>query len=137
MRELFANPLVRQSIGRAFQIALPSPPSATDLIRMARGYEQHARLIGSPLGHLVASEAAKDAARPKFLFGVWGDFATLLDRAVAHTIPVLDAAWRACQDVAAERSLRDALPPGSIDELDDRVRLDSPFEIVRPSTQRA
>lgn len=136
MRELFENPTLKQAVSRAFQAALPCPPSTAELIRMSNGYEQHARLIGSPVGRLVASEAEKEMARPRFLFGAWGDFATLLEEAVAHTIPILAAAWEACTsaDEVAQRALRTALPPGSIDDLGEQVRLDRIYKLLSPSS---
>ncbi len=114
--------------------ALGHAPSARELTGLVRGYCAHARLLGTPLGKRVAPPAAKDAARPRYLHGPWGTFASALEVAVTHSVDVLAAAGQFLdadeRDVEAARSALDALlPPGTIDPQGEAVDLEQPYVI--------
>jgi hypothetical protein len=135
MRELFAQPFVADGIDSSFARALdPSPPRGV-LRRMGRGYEQHALLLGSPIGKLVASEAEKAEARPQFLHGPWGTFDAVLKIAIARSVDVLSRAFDFFEatDADAPRAhgaLRELLHDGTIDPQGDDVDLDVPFAVA-------
>ncbi|HWO17903.1 MAG TPA: zinc dependent phospholipase C family protein [Kofleriaceae bacterium] len=116
--------------------ALSDAPGARALAGLVRGYRQHARLLGTPLGKRVAPPAAKDAARPKFLRGAWGTFEALLEDAIAASIPVVNAAGAVLEagdsgtDAATARArLAALLPDGTIDPQGDALDLARPVAI--------
>ncbi|NUP04517.1 MAG: hypothetical protein HOW73_00465 [Polyangiaceae bacterium] len=130
--ELFAKQHVRQAVCDAYSPSIPNGPTETDLARMGSGYELHARLIGSPVGRLVASEKEKSEARPKFLYGGWGRFEQVLEEAIQRSVGVLERTWAvfAAGDGEREARLRElekVLPRGTIDGRGDDVELDMPF----------
>ncbi len=133
--ELFASPVIAAALAGAFEAAIEQPelrPSRGDLARMGRGYEQHGRLLGSPLGKRLGPEREKARARPKYMAGAWGRFEDVLERAIASSIPVLERVWEACTASAGEeesvtRALDGVLPAGSIDSMGDEVDLTAPF----------
>ncbi len=109
-------------------------PRARELVGFGRGYHAHARLLGSFIGGRIASERDKERARPIYLHGTWGAFDTLLEDAIAASVPVLDAAAAvldaSSRDVEAGRAaLARVLPPGSIDPDGMSVELDAPFRV--------
>jgi hypothetical protein len=133
--DLLARPEVARAVQAAYAAAIPSGPSERDLSRMGRGYEQHARLIGSPVGKLVASEREKEEAVPKFLKGPWGAFDEVLHRAIERSVAVLERTWAVFEaeegQVAARfAELEAVLPPGSIDDLGEGLSLDQPFVVA-------
>lgn len=122
-----------EPLRRAWQAALGEAPSARELADCARGYRMHIRLIGSPLGKRIAPAAAKEAARPRYLHGAWGTFEQALERAVAASLAVLDAAAAALEATDLEAgqataALAAALPPGTIDPSGTEDTLEQPFE---------
>jgi len=124
-----------QLLREAWSGALGDAPSARELAGFARGYRQHARLLGTPLGKRVAPPAAKDAARPRYLHGAWGTFEALLADAIARSIDVINAAGAVLEagdrDAAAARSTLDALlPAGTIDPQGDELDLARPVAIA-------
>ncbi len=132
-RDLFARPRVRHALVAAFASALPKPPTEQQLWSLGRGYEWHVRVLGSPLGKLLASDAEKAMARPKFLVGAWGRFDQVLERACQLSLPVLEAVWRVSssddrQLEGALDALELVLPMGSIDTPGDDVDLDRPWQ---------
>jgi hypothetical protein len=132
MLELFANPEVGGAIDEAFRTTLSDAPSFVTLRGMARGYEQHAWLLGSPLGKTLALERDKELARPKFLHGTWGTFDRVLARAIEQSVRAMDAVWScfASSDrdaPAARQALLTLLAPGSIDPAGDDVSLAQEF----------
>lgn len=132
VRELLANASISGVLEAAYAKASKSPPSVKDLKRMGQGYEEHAALIGSPLGRLLASTEEKDRARPKFLQAAWGSFEAILELAIAASVEVLDVAYRACvaspDDIDASMAeLRRFLTPGTIDGMGEKVDLGVPF----------
>lgn len=109
------------------------------LARMARGYELHARVIGSPLGKRVAPPAEKERARPLFLEGGWGTFESVLDAAIRRSVSVLERAWGVFEadDADAPRALAaldEVLPAGTIEGQGLDVDLDQPFSIAGAPT---
>jgi hypothetical protein len=106
-----------------------------ELTGFVRGYRTHARLLGTPLGKRVAPPAAKDEARPRYLYGPWGTFASLLDAAITTSIGVLDAA-NAVLDAssadleAAISALAARLPAGTIDPQGQDLDLERPIQIA-------
>lgn len=119
----------------AWSAALGGAPSARELTGFVRGYRAHTRLLGTPLGKRLAPPAAKDAARPRYLHGPWGTFASLLESAVASSIGVLDAAGAVLDasstDVAAaRRALASKLPAGTIDPQGAALDLGRPVQIA-------
>jgi hypothetical protein len=119
----------------AWADALGSAPSAHELRDFVRGYRAHAWLLGTRLGKRIAPPAAKDEARPRYLYGAWGTFESLLDAAVAGSIGVLDAAGAVLDastaDVeAAFRALEVRLPAGTIDPQGDHLDLARPVRIA-------
>lgn len=139
--ELFSNPTIASALTRAYQAAIEEPamkPTGADLSRMGRGYEQHTKLLGSPLGKLLAPEPAKAAGRPKFLQGAWGRFDSILERAIDLSVEVLERVWEACtasdrEEEDRTRALRAALAPGSIDSMGEDIDLAVPFAHSAPS----
>lgn len=118
----------------AWRAALGSAPSAGELAGFRRGYRAHTRLLGTPLGKLVAPPPAKEAARPRYLEGAWGTFEALLEDAIAASLPVLEAAGAVLEadtaDLPAARAhLASALPRGTIDPAGRTVDLGVPFRV--------
>jgi hypothetical protein len=114
--------------------ALGGALGARELAGFVRGYRQHARLLGTPLGRRVAPPAAKDAARPKYLRGAWGTFEALLEDAIAESIAVVNAAGAVLEagarDLEAARAaLAARLPSGTIDPQGDALDLGRPVAI--------
>jgi hypothetical protein len=130
--ELFASSRVGPAVAGAFAAAMTPAPSLGELRAMGRGYEQHAWLLGSLVGKRVATEAAKERARPRFMTGPWGTFESALERAIARSVPSLELTWALYEASdadapAARAALLEALPGGSIDETGPPAMLDRPF----------
>ncbi|MCA9588354.1 MAG: zinc dependent phospholipase C family protein [Myxococcales bacterium] len=139
-RELLATS-VGPALTLAFATAAGDGEPARPLRRMARGYEMHARVLGSPLGKRVAPPREKERARPRFLEGPWGTFEGVLGAAIEHSVGVLDAVWGAFEaperDADAARAHLDAaLPPGSIEGQGRDIDLDRAF-VTRPPSEIA
>jgi hypothetical protein len=118
--------------------ALGRAPAAGELSGFARGYRQHARLLGTPLGKRIAPPAAKDAARPRYLRGPWGAFDALLEDAIAASVAVVNAAGAVLEAEdrdasAATAALARLLPAGTIDPQGDTLDLDRPVAIALPA----
>jgi hypothetical protein len=118
----------------AWRRALGHAPEAPELVGYLRGYRTHTLLLGSPLGKRLAPAAAKHAAKPRYFEGRWGGFPALLERAVATSIPVLDATADALDADAtdvhrARATLASRLPRGTIDPGGEDVDLARPFTI--------
>jgi hypothetical protein len=124
-----------QLLREAWSDALGTAPTERELTGFVRGYRTHARLLGTPLGKRVAPPAAKDEARPRYLYGPWGTFASLLDAAITTSIGVLDAA-NAVLDAssadleAAISALAARLPAGTIDPQGQDLDLERPIQIA-------
>jgi hypothetical protein len=137
--ELMEHVLVGPVLARAFARGAAAPGAGGPLARMARGYEMHARLIGSPIGKRIAPRAEKERATPLFFHGRWGSFERVLEEAIALSVPVLEAVWAAFEagdgetDRARER-LTSRLPAGSIEGQGRDVELEGPFVVRPPST---
>ena len=119
----------------AWAAALGAALGRRELAGFVRGYRVHAWLLGTPLGKRIAPPAAKEAARPRYLHGPWGSFASLLESAIDTSIGVLEAAGAVLDattgDVErARRALARLLPAGSIDPQGDALDLARPVEIV-------
>lgn len=132
-RDLFARPQLRSALLAAFAAALPQPPNEAELSTLGRGYEWHVRVLGSPLGKLVANEQEKAIAWPQFLEGAWGEFEHVLEQACKLSRPVLEAVWMVCSSEDRElQATLDALdrllPMGSIDPLGEDLDLDRPWQ---------
>jgi len=115
---------------------LGEAPGAGELAGFARGYRQHAWLLGTPLGKRIAPPAAKDEARPRYLRGAWGTFEALLERAVDESVAVVNAAGavleagdRGDDAAAAAAGLAALLPAGSIDPQGAALDLAAPVAI--------
>lgn len=133
--EVLAAGPVSRAVAAAFAASMPGAPTEKVLRRMARGYEQHARLLGTPLGAIIASERDKERARPKYLHAAWGTFEDVLARAIDASIPVVEATWNVytATDLdadAARLELDRLLPAGSIDDPGHSVDLDAPFSQI-------
>ena len=118
----------------AWRRALGTAPEAAELVGYVRGYCTHTKLLGSPLGKRLAPLAAKAAARPRYIEGTWGAFSTLLERAVAASLPVLDATADVLDADAtdvhrARAQLASRLPRGTIDPAGQDVDLARPFMV--------
>ncbi|MBA3393900.1 MAG: zinc dependent phospholipase C family protein [Deltaproteobacteria bacterium] len=118
----------------AWRRALGTAPEPAEFAGYARGYRTHVRLLGSPLGKRLASRAAKDEAKPRYLHGGWGTFAAQLEHAVAASVTVLEAVGAALDasptDVhAARAALASRLPRGTIDPQGEDVDLAVPFAV--------
>jgi len=121
----------------AFSLAFASAPASDELAGFGRGYGQHVRLLGSPIGRRIAPEADKEQARPLYLHGAWGTFEALLADAVAASVPVINAAGAVLDAddtcaTAAFAALARVLPSGTIDPDGDDVSLESPFAVALP-----
>lgn len=130
--ELFRDYTLVDTLASAFTEACAMPMPRSLLTRMGRGYAQHARVLGSPLGARVASEAERARAETRFLRGGWGSFDDVLARAVSRSVDVLERAWTVYTagdaDVpAARRALDEALPLGTIDPPGLEVDLERSF----------
>ena len=128
-----AEPELSARVRQAWAAALGSAPTAPELAGFGRGYRAHIRLIGWPVGKRIAPEAAKEAARPRYLHGAWGTFAGALAAAVTESartlnavVAMLDAGER--ELAAAQAALARVLPPGTIDPPGDEHTLERPFE---------
>jgi hypothetical protein len=139
-RELLATS-VGPALSLAFTKAAQDPEPARPLRRMARGYETHARVLGSVLGKRVAPAPEKERARPRFLEGPWGTFERVLADAIGHSVPVLDAVWSAYEAAetdadGARRHVDALLPHGSIEGQGHDVDLERAF-VTRPPSELA
>ena len=135
--EALARPL-----REAFEAATGRPMSGRELIGFGRGYRQHTRLLGSAIGKRIAPEAEKERARPIYLSGAWGDFASHLADAVAASVPVINAAGAVLDAAVADEdaafaALARVLPPGTIDGAGDDVSLEVPFRVAMPQRRAA
>jgi hypothetical protein len=118
----------------AWRRALGTAPEAGEFTGYVRGYRTHIKLLGSPLGKRLAPRPAKDAAKPRYIEGMWGAFPSLLERAVAASIAVLDATCdvldAGATDVHRARAqLASRLPRGTIDPAGEDVDLARPFAV--------
>jgi hypothetical protein len=125
---------IRMLVLEAWQRALGSSPEAGEFGGYVRGYRTHTMLLGSPLGKRLASLPAKAAAKPRYLEGRWGAFPSLLERAVAASLTVLDATGDVLDadttDVHRARAqLASRLPRGTIDPGGQDVDLARPFTV--------
>lgn len=123
---------VLAAFARAFGAAALTP---AELARWGRGYRSHVWLLGTPLARRIAPPAAKDAARPLYLHGAWGEFASHLAAAIAESIRVINAAAAVLdasdRDLPAARAaLSRVLPPGTIDPQGDELDLEAPVAIA-------
>ena len=130
--ELFSERRLGADLTGAFAAAMSPAPTARELERMARGYEQHAWLLGTAIGRRVAPEPEKARARPLYMSGAWGTFESALEKAIARSVPVLELTWAlyeagASDHDAAHAALLEALPIGSIDETGPPEILDRAF----------
>jgi hypothetical protein len=137
-RELMATTAVGPALALAFARAASDADVARPLRRMARGYEMHARVLGSRLGKRLAPPAEKERAAPRFQHGAWGTFERVLEEAIAASVPVLEAVWAAYEadDTDARRAqdaLGQLLPHGSIEGQGRDVDLSLPFVLRPPS----
>ncbi|MEZ4361472.1 MAG: hypothetical protein R3B48_14895 [Kofleriaceae bacterium] len=131
--EQLREPRLSAQLREAWAGALGRAPSAAELAGFGRGYRAHTRLLGLPLGKRIAPAAAKDAARPRYLFGPWGRFEAAVEAAVTASVPVLNAVAAALDaapgdEDAAFGALGAALPRGTIDPPGDATTLQVPFE---------
>lgn len=129
-RELFASGDLLAVLAGAYSSACEATMSERVLAAMGSGYEHHARLLASPLGARIASEADKESARPRFLHGAWGTFEERLALAINGAVPALERAWALAtasdSDAAdARAALLEILPLGSIDPPGHDVDLDA------------
>ncbi len=127
-----AEPRLSGQLREAWSGALDGAPSARELAGYGRGYRMHTRLLGLAVGKRIAPAAAKEAARPRYLEGAWGNFSAALESAVAASVPVLNAATAALDaddrgDVAAMDALERVLPHGTIDPAGDDATLCARF----------
>ncbi len=127
-----AEPKISEQLRAAWAAALGGAPTARELAGYGRGYRIHTRLLGLAVGKRIAPAPAKDAARPRYLEGTWGNFSAAVESAVAASVAVLNAAAAAldAEDRDAEaamRSLERALPHGTIDPAGDDATLCTPF----------
>jgi hypothetical protein len=118
----------------AWRRALGTAPESTELAGYVRGFRTHTRLLGTPLAKRLAPPPTKDAAKPRYLYGTWGTFSSLLEHAVAASLAVLDAAGDVLDasptDVhRARAALASRLPRGTIDPNGQHVDLARPFAI--------
>jgi hypothetical protein len=125
------NRLLRE----AWTSALGTAPSERELTGFVRGYRAHARLLGTPLGKRIASVAAKDEARPRYLHGPWGTFESLLEAAIATSVGVIEAAAAVLDASSADvggarRALAAKLPAGTIDPQGSDLDLARPVQIA-------
>ncbi|MEJ7597059.1 MAG: zinc dependent phospholipase C family protein [Kofleriaceae bacterium] len=121
-----------RAIRDAWRASNRETPTQAELAGLRRGYRMHAGLLGTPLGKLVAPPAAKEAARPRYLAGAWGNFESLLAAAVQLSLRVLDAAGAALDASdhdakAALAALATLLPAGTIDPGGEDVDLARPW----------
>ncbi|HSK02769.1 MAG TPA: zinc dependent phospholipase C family protein [Kofleriaceae bacterium] len=122
--------LLREAWAAALGGALPP----RELAGFARGYRRHAWLLGTPPGKRIAPPAAKEEARPKYLHGAWGTFASLLEAAVAESVAVVNAAGAVLEAgdrdaPAALAALAARLPAGTIDPQGTALDLGRPVTI--------
>ena len=131
-----ASTLDRSPLGRVIVAALGEAygeaPTAALLGRWGRGYRSYVGLIASPLGKIMAPPSAKAWGRPTYTAGPWGDFPSLLARAIEISIEVVNATAHAldCDDRergAALAALTTWVPPGTIDDLGATVDTKAPF----------
>jgi hypothetical protein len=125
---------VARLVLEAWRKALGSAPEAGELSGYVRGYRTHVRLLGTPLGKRLAPPPAKAAAKPRYIEGGWGAFATLLERAVAASLAVLDATGDVLDASAgdvhrARAQLASRLPRGTIDPAGEEVDLARAFVV--------
>jgi hypothetical protein len=128
-----AEPTISTQLRTAWVAALGQAPSARELAGFGRGYRRHTQLLGWSVGKRIAPEAAKEAARPRYLHGPWGEFASVVAAAVAASVPVLNATAAAID--ADDRDFSSAcqvlhreLPAGTIDPAGDDRTLTALFQ---------
>ncbi len=126
------EPELARPVLAAFSRAFGSAPSAAELARWGRGYRAHCWLLGTAPARRIAPPAAKEAARPRYLHGAWGDFPSRLRAAIATSIAVIDAAAdvldAGTRDLAtAYSALALVLPPGTIDPDGSEIDLERPL----------
>lgn len=136
---IHAAPRLRDAIGdairEAYTRAFDRAPAPRELAGWGRGYDAHTRLLASPIGRRIAPPAEKERARPIYEAGPWGAFPTLLEDAIAASLPVLDAAAAVLDATdreldAARAALDHVLPAGSIDPAGEDVDVDAPFRVA-------
>lgn len=118
----------------AWTRALGSAPDRAELGGYLRGYRSHVALLGTPLGKRLAPPSAKSDAKPRYLEGTWGTFPSLLEQAIAASLPVIEAAAAVLEasttDVHAARAqLASRLPRGTIDPAGEHVDLGRAFRV--------
>jgi hypothetical protein len=121
-------------IRSAWRAALDDAPTDGEFAGFRRGYRAHTRLLGTPLGKRLAPAAAKEAARPRYLFGGWGTFESALEAAIAASITVIEASADVLEasmaDAPAARAhLASLFPRGTIDPAGHEVNLEVPFRV--------
>jgi hypothetical protein len=114
--------------------ALGNAPGTGELAGFVRGYRRHARLLGTPLGKRIAPPAAKDEARPRYLYGAWGKFDALLEDAITESVAIVNAAGAVLEAgdrdaAAALAALAGLLPAGTIDPQGAALDLARPIAI--------
>lgn len=92
MERLDVLPVAALALG-AMTDVLGSAPSRRELGAWGRSFVRYTRILASPVGKTIAPPKTKDAARPRYLEGAWGSFASILEDAIARSAPVLEAVW--------------------------------------------
>jgi hypothetical protein len=106
---------LKEALCTGLQRALGKTPSRVELRDWATGYRQYAALVSSPLGKLLAPEAAKRSMQAQVYQGSWGTFPEYYERAVANSREVLEATLHWAEDVRHGEAFARIMPEGPID----------------------
>lgn len=106
---------IASALSSGLQRALSKTPSAAELRDWASGYRQYVALVSSPLGKLLAPEAAKRDMHGQVYVGTWGDFPARYELAVEQSRLVLDATMCWAEDVELGEEFARVMPEGPID----------------------
>lgn len=116
----------------AMHDALGSAPKLGELARWGRSFGRYTQILASPLGKTIAPQDVKDAARPRYVHGRWGNFANALEEAIRSSVPVLETVWSMLEGPPRKLTTDDVsttlfavFGPGTIDPPGSTFRMPS------------
>lgn len=106
---------LRDALTAGLERALGKVPEEAELRDWAAGYRQYVTLVSSPLGKLLAPEAAKRRMHDEVYRGSWGTFPERYERAVADGQAAIDVTLRWAESSERSEDFARVLPEGPID----------------------